>query len=161
MPFNLGFRHTADKLTETKELADQLCANRAEESRTYMYCVVCLYRCVSLPYTVFAALFIAHRSHCSLSKLCLDVWLPVAAEHKHNVHCERFPCLCITSLVSVPCCICYVNHCQKALVNMLQGYATLPTLADSEQPAACKDAGPPVPKGCRYEPVVRRFSTAT
>lgn len=46
MPFNLGFQHTADKLTETKELADQLCANRAEESRTYMYCVVCLYRCI-------------------------------------------------------------------------------------------------------------------
>lgn len=46
MPFNLGFRHTADKLTETQELADQLCANRAEESRTYMYCVVCLYRCI-------------------------------------------------------------------------------------------------------------------
>ncbi|DBA68459.1 hypothetical protein WJX79_009497 [Trebouxia sp. C0005] len=46
MPFNLGFRHTVDKLTEAKELADQLCANRAEESRTYMYCVVCLYRCI-------------------------------------------------------------------------------------------------------------------
>ncbi|KAL0048945.1 hypothetical protein WJX82_002927 [Trebouxia sp. C0006] len=46
MPFNLGFRHTADKLTETKELADQLCANRAEESQTYMYSIVCLYRCI-------------------------------------------------------------------------------------------------------------------
>lgn len=100
MPFNLGFRHTADKLTETQELADQLCANRAEESRTYMYCVVCLYRCVSLSYTVLSVLFTTHCSQCSLSKLCLDAWLPVAADHKHNIHCERFPCLCITSLVS-------------------------------------------------------------
>jgi len=48
MPFNRGFIHTVDKLTETKEFADQLCANRAEESRTYMYCGICLYRCVSL-----------------------------------------------------------------------------------------------------------------
>ncbi len=71
MPFNLGFRHTADKLTETKELADQLCANRAEESRTYMYSIVCLYRCVSLPYTVFAALFTVCCCHCSLSSSVL------------------------------------------------------------------------------------------
>ena len=56
MPFNLGFRHTADKLTETKELADQLCANRAEESWTYMYCVVCLYCCVSLLYSPFSSI---------------------------------------------------------------------------------------------------------
>ncbi len=58
MPFNLGFRHTADKLTEIKELADQLCANRAEESRTYMYSIVCLYPCVSLfPYSPFSSIY--------------------------------------------------------------------------------------------------------
>jgi len=122
MPFNLGFRHTADKLTETKKLADQLCANRAEESRTYMYCVVCLYRCVSLLYTVFSALFTIHRCHCSLSKLCFDVWLPMLAEHKHNIVSLWFhmPARYSACVCSVPCCVLYVNRCLKTLVNMLQ-----------------------------------------
>ncbi|KAL0031337.1 hypothetical protein WJX79_004570 [Trebouxia sp. C0005] len=44
LPFNLDMRSTASKLTETKEWADQLCANRAEESRAYLYCGVCLYQ---------------------------------------------------------------------------------------------------------------------
>ncbi|DBA68457.1 TPA: hypothetical protein ACH3X2_013747 [Trebouxia sp. C0005] len=48
LPFNLDMRSTASKLTETKEWADQLCANRAEESRAYLYCGVCLYQGVSL-----------------------------------------------------------------------------------------------------------------
>ena len=77
MPFNLGFRHTADKLTETNELADQLCANRAEESQTYMYSIVCLYRCGRLSYTAFSALFTVCCCHCLLSNLCLDEWLPM------------------------------------------------------------------------------------
>ncbi len=47
-PFNLDMKSAADKLTETKEWAEQLCANRAEESRAYLYCAVCLLRGVSL-----------------------------------------------------------------------------------------------------------------
>jgi len=48
LPFNLDIKSTANKFTETKEWADQLCANRAEESRAYLYCAVCLLRGVSL-----------------------------------------------------------------------------------------------------------------
>jgi len=48
LPFNLDMKSTANKFTETKEWSDQLCANRAEESRAYLYCGVCLYRGVSL-----------------------------------------------------------------------------------------------------------------
>ena len=47
-PFNLDIKFTANKLAETKEWADQLCANRAEESRAYLYCTICLSRGVSL-----------------------------------------------------------------------------------------------------------------
>ncbi len=48
LPFNLDMKPAANKLTETKEWAEQLCANRAEESRAYLYCAVCLLRGVSL-----------------------------------------------------------------------------------------------------------------
>ena len=48
LPFNLDMKSTANKFTETKEWSDHLCANRAEESRAYLYCGVCLYRGVSL-----------------------------------------------------------------------------------------------------------------
>ena len=48
LPFNLDMKSAADKSTETKEWAEQLCANRAEESRAYLYCAVCLLRGVSL-----------------------------------------------------------------------------------------------------------------
>ncbi|DBA92184.1 TPA: hypothetical protein ACH3X1_015897 [Trebouxia sp. C0004] len=44
LPFNLDIKSSANKFTETKEWADQLCANRAEESRAYLYCGVCLLR---------------------------------------------------------------------------------------------------------------------
>lgn len=44
LPFNLDFKSTANKLAETKEWADQLCANRAEESRAFLTCGFCLYR---------------------------------------------------------------------------------------------------------------------
>jgi len=47
LPFNLDFKSTANKLAETKEWADQLCANRAEESRAFLTCGFCLYRGVS------------------------------------------------------------------------------------------------------------------
>lgn len=43
LPFNSNFKSSANKLVETKEWADQLCANRAEESRAYLYCGVCLF----------------------------------------------------------------------------------------------------------------------
>ena len=46
--FNHGYRHVADKLVETTEVAEQLCANRYEETQVYMYCSFCLFRCVSL-----------------------------------------------------------------------------------------------------------------
>lgn len=45
--FNHGYRYTADKLVETTEVAEQLCANRFEETQVYMYCGFCLFRCVS------------------------------------------------------------------------------------------------------------------
>lgn len=45
--FNHGYQHVADKLMETTEVAEQLCANRTEESQVYMYCGFCLFRCVS------------------------------------------------------------------------------------------------------------------
>ena len=48
LPFNLDMKSAANKFTETKEWADQLCANRAEESRVFLYCAVCLLRGVSL-----------------------------------------------------------------------------------------------------------------
>ncbi|DBA92181.1 hypothetical protein WJX77_001073 [Trebouxia sp. C0004] len=44
LPFNLDFKSTTNKLAETKEWADQLCANRAEESRAFLTCGFCLYR---------------------------------------------------------------------------------------------------------------------
>ena len=47
--FNHGYQHVADKLVETTEVAEQLCANRYEESQVYMYCGFCLFRCVSFP----------------------------------------------------------------------------------------------------------------
>lgn len=47
--FNHGYQHVADKLVETTEVTEQLCANRYEESQVYMYCGFCLFRCVSLP----------------------------------------------------------------------------------------------------------------
>lgn len=161
MPFNLGFRHTADKLAETKELADQLCANRPEESRTYMYSIVCLYRYVSLPYTVFAALFTVCCCHYSLSSSVLMYGSPrqlststtftVTGSHACALHC-----LCLLDSFTMPItvrkhwCICNKNV-----------YAMSLPFAGSKQPAACKDAGPPVSTGCRNQPVARRFSTAT
>ncbi len=47
-PFNLDIKSTANKLAETQDWADQLCANRAEESRAYLFCTICLSRGVSL-----------------------------------------------------------------------------------------------------------------
>lgn len=47
LSFHSGFRHTADQLALTKEVADQLCANHAEESLVYMGYGFCLFRCVS------------------------------------------------------------------------------------------------------------------
>jgi len=47
-PFQLDFKHTADKLAETKEWADALCTNRANESRAFVYAKICLSRGVSL-----------------------------------------------------------------------------------------------------------------
>ena len=47
-PFNLDIKSTANKLAETKDWADQLCANRVEESRAYLFCTICLSRGVSL-----------------------------------------------------------------------------------------------------------------
>lgn len=46
--FNHGYRYIADKLVETTEVAEQLCANRFEEAQVYMYCGFCLFRCVRL-----------------------------------------------------------------------------------------------------------------
>ena len=48
LPFNVDYKSSARKVTETKEWADQLCANRAEESQAYLYCSFCLYRGVTL-----------------------------------------------------------------------------------------------------------------
>ena len=53
LPFNLDFKSTANKLAETKEWADQLCANRAEESRAFLTCGFCLYRGVSSAWHVY------------------------------------------------------------------------------------------------------------
>lgn len=47
-PFQLDLKHTADKLAETKEWADALCTNRANESRAFVYAKICLSRGVSL-----------------------------------------------------------------------------------------------------------------
>ena len=47
-PFNLDLKSTANKLAETQDWAEQLCANRAEESRAYLFCTICLSRGVSL-----------------------------------------------------------------------------------------------------------------
>ncbi|KAL3162039.1 hypothetical protein ABBQ38_009108 [Trebouxia sp. C0009 RCD-2024] len=46
LSFHSGFRHTADQLALTKEVADQLCANHAEESLVYMGYGFCLFRCI-------------------------------------------------------------------------------------------------------------------
>lgn len=46
LSFHSGFRHAADQLALTKEVADQLCANHAEESLVYMAYGFCLFRCV-------------------------------------------------------------------------------------------------------------------
>ncbi|KAA6423364.1 MAG: hypothetical protein FRX49_06816 [Trebouxia sp. A1-2] len=43
-PFQLDLKHTADKLAETKEWADALCTNRANESRAFVYAKICLSR---------------------------------------------------------------------------------------------------------------------
>ncbi|KAL0031367.1 hypothetical protein WJX79_006758 [Trebouxia sp. C0005] len=40
----LDLKHTADKLAETKEWADALCTNRANESRAFVYAKICLSR---------------------------------------------------------------------------------------------------------------------
>lgn len=45
--FHSGFRNAADQLALTKEVADELCANHAEESLVYMGYGFCLFRCVS------------------------------------------------------------------------------------------------------------------
>lgn len=47
-PFQLDFKHTTDKLAETKVWADALCTNRANEARAYVYAKLCLSRGVSL-----------------------------------------------------------------------------------------------------------------
>ena len=47
LSFHSGFRHAADQLALTKEVADQLCANHAEEGLVYMGYGFCLFRCVS------------------------------------------------------------------------------------------------------------------
>lgn len=47
-PFQLDFKHTTDKLAETKEWANALCANSANESRAFVYAKICLSRGVSL-----------------------------------------------------------------------------------------------------------------
>ncbi len=47
-PFNLDLKSTANKLAETQDWADQLCANCAEKSRAYLFCTICLSRGVSL-----------------------------------------------------------------------------------------------------------------
>ena len=47
-PFSLDMKSTTNKLADTQEWADQLCANRAEESRAYLFCTICLSRGVSL-----------------------------------------------------------------------------------------------------------------
>lgn len=60
--FNHGYQHVADKLVETTEVAEQLCANRTEESQVYMYCGFCLFRCVS---------FLAYE-HCHI--VCDGCW---------------------------------------------------------------------------------------
>ena len=45
--FHLGFQHVAKQLAVTKEVADQLCANHAEESFVYQAHGFCIFRCVS------------------------------------------------------------------------------------------------------------------
>lgn len=43
-PFQLDFKHTTDKLAETKEWANALCTNRGDESRAFVYAKICLSR---------------------------------------------------------------------------------------------------------------------
>ena len=54
-PFQLDFKHTTDKLAETKEWADALCTNRANESRAFVYAKICLSRGVSLTFMLHSA----------------------------------------------------------------------------------------------------------
>ena len=54
-PFQLDFQNTTDKLAETKEWADALCANRTYESRAFVYAKLCLSRGVSLTVVLHSA----------------------------------------------------------------------------------------------------------
>ena len=54
-PFQLDFKNSTDKLAETKEWADALCANRANESRAFVYAKLCLSRGVSLSIVLHSA----------------------------------------------------------------------------------------------------------
>ena len=54
-PFHLDIRNTAAKLAEATQFADQLSANRLQETQAFMSCGLCLYRCVSLQFAASCA----------------------------------------------------------------------------------------------------------
>lgn len=45
---DLNSKCSAKQFGETKEWADQLCANQAEQNQAYLFCTICLGRGVSL-----------------------------------------------------------------------------------------------------------------
>ncbi|DBA68454.1 TPA: hypothetical protein ACH3X2_013746 [Trebouxia sp. C0005] len=71
-PFNLDIKSTANKLAETQNWADQLCANRAEESRAYLFCTISLSRGITS--SLQQAVAMVHQYPKSVSyKALLDV----------------------------------------------------------------------------------------
>ena len=89
--FNHGYQHVADKLIETTEVAERLCANRHEESQAYMYCGFCLFRCVSL--SNLTALPRNHRvcNTCRQPSACL-----LGCNHAFSIH-SRVSMFCCTT----------------------------------------------------------------
>ena len=50
-PFQLDFKYTAERDDEAEAFTNKLCANRAEESRTYIFsgtCFLCVSGCILL-----------------------------------------------------------------------------------------------------------------